>query len=69
MVGFETCWGLEYVYVWGLVYWDIKFVNLFFGDDGWLRIADFGLVCVIVEVVWIELVGVVLGTVCYVLFE
>lgn len=31
MVAFEVCWAFDYVYWQGIVYWDVKLVNLLFG--------------------------------------
>ena len=65
MVGLETCRGLEYAHSRGVVHRDIKPANLLFGDDGRLRIADFGLARAIAEAAWTEPAGVVLGTARY----
>lgn len=35
---------LVYVYIYGVIYWDFKLVNIFVNLDGMLVIMDFGLV-------------------------
>jgi eukaryotic-like serine/threonine-protein kinase len=65
VVGLEAARGLDYAHKRGVVHRDIKPANLLFGDDGRLRIADFGLARAISEASWTEPDGVMLGTARY----
>ena len=49
LVGLEACRGLAHAHGRGLVHRDLKPANLCFGDDGRLRIADFGLARALAE--------------------
>jgi serine/threonine-protein kinase len=64
-VGLEAGRALEYAHARGLVHRDIKPANLLFGDEGRLRIADFGLARALAEAAWTEPQGAVLGTARY----
>lgn len=65
-VGLQACRGLHYAHGRGFVHRDVKPANLLFGEDGRLRIADFGLARALAESSHTEPQGVVLGTVRYV---
>jgi len=65
LVGLEATRALDYAHRRGFVHRDIKPANLLFGDDGRLRIADFGLARALAEAAWTEPQGAVLGTARY----
>lgn len=64
-VGIEAAQALEVAHVNGYVHRDIKPANLLFGDDGRLRIADFGLASSLLEAAFTEPGGGAIGTVKY----
>ncbi|HVX17551.1 MAG TPA: protein kinase [Acidimicrobiales bacterium] len=64
-VGLEAGRALEYAHSRGLVHRDIKPANLLFGEEGRLRVADFGLARALAEAAWTEPQGAVLGTARY----
>lgn len=41
----EIILGLEYMYNCFVVYWDLKLVNIFLDEYGYVWILDLGLVC------------------------
>ena len=65
LVGLEATRALEHAHRRGFVHRDIKPANLLFGDDGRLRIADFGLARALAEAAWTEPAGSVVGTARY----
>jgi serine/threonine-protein kinase len=65
LVGLETTRALDYAHRRGFVHRDIKPANLLFGEDGRLRIADFGLARALAEAAWTEPQGAVVGTARY----
>ncbi len=65
LVALEAARGLDYAHKRGVVHRDIKPANLLFGDEGRLRVADFGLARAISEANWTEPDGMMLGTARY----
>jgi serine/threonine-protein kinase len=65
VVGLEATRALDFAHRRGFVHRDIKPANLLFGEEGRLRIADFGLARALAEAAWTEPAGAVLGTARY----
>ncbi|MCP5026002.1 MAG: PASTA domain-containing protein [Actinomycetia bacterium] len=65
VVGLQAARGLAHAHGRGFVHRDIKPANLLFGDDGRLRIADFGIARALAEAAWTEPNGAVVGTARY----
>ncbi len=65
LVGLEATRALDTAHRRGFVHRDIKPANLLFGDEGRLRVADFGLARALAEAAWTEPQGAVLGTARY----
>ncbi len=65
VVGLDTARALNFAHSRDVVHRDIKPANLLFGDDGRLRIADFGLARALSEAAWTEPGDGLVGTVRY----
>ncbi len=64
-IGLSASKGLTHAHAKGLVHRDIKPANLLFGEEGRLRVADFGMARALSEASWTEPEGMMLGTAKY----
>ncbi len=65
VVGLEAARALDYAHKRGFVHRDIKPANLLFGEEGRLRVGDFGLARALAEAAWTEPAGAMIGTARY----
>jgi len=65
LVALQVAQGLNYAHELGIVHRDIKPANLLFGEEGRLRIADFGIARAVAESTGTEPEGVLVGTARY----
>ncbi|MEM9615117.1 MAG: protein kinase, partial [Actinomycetota bacterium] len=65
LIALQAAQGLQYAHEFGIVHRDIKPANLLFGEEGRLRVGDFGIARAVAEAAWTEPEGVLVGTARY----
>src|SRR5687767_13778811 len=65
-VGATVCEALEYAHSKGIVHRDVKPANVLVGDDGLLKVGDFGIAKAVSEKSDITTTGKIMGTVAYI---